>query len=274
MIDDGSIIAKRVFNESFIVFDLIFLTLMVSLLLWRKKYTTLLVGLFAGLLYLLVDYCIFYLLFKERKIAINNHLVSDVNAFLILFWMSMSYGFTNFVWIWLWISKDKHLFEWSLIILLWWLCGPMIMSRFNNSTVIETYRTSSTTHGIMAILLFAGYLMLVMWNLFHNKEYRVNILWLLYMGILVQLGWELGLLLGGIRSNGRTLEQKLMTLFINSLLETNLGMPYIYFIFIAYSAKYNERMKKREKPLSFLQRIAENNAEKVKSSEASQYLLY
>ena len=31
--------------------------------------------------------------------------------------MSVSYGFTNFAWIWLWISKDKNLFEWSFLIL-------------------------------------------------------------------------------------------------------------------------------------------------------------
>lgn len=33
----------------------------------------------------------------------------------MLLWMSMSYGFTNFTWIWLWLSKDKHLLEWSLL---------------------------------------------------------------------------------------------------------------------------------------------------------------
>lgn len=29
----------------------------------------------------------------------------------------MSYGFTNFTWIWLCLSKDEHLPEWSLLIL-------------------------------------------------------------------------------------------------------------------------------------------------------------
>ena len=31
---------------------------------------------------------------------------------------------------------------------------------------------------------------------------RINLLWLLAIGVLVQFGWEAGLLLGGIRSAG------------------------------------------------------------------------
>ena len=45
----------------------------------------------------------------------------------------------------------------------------------------------------------------------------------------MQFGWEAGLLLGGIRSAGfATTGEKLLTLTVNSLLETNLGMPYVY----------------------------------------------
>ena len=55
------------------------------------------------------------------------------------------------------------------------------------------------------------------------------LLWILSIGILVQFGWEAGLLLGGIRSAGfATTGEKLLTLTVNSLLETNLGMPYVY----------------------------------------------
>ena len=61
-------------------------------------------------------------------------------------------------------------------------------------------------------------------------------------------------------------------MIINSLLETNLGMPYIFAIFIAFSSKYKENLKKRNKKLSFTERIIENNGEKVKSAEISEYL--
>ena len=101
-----------------------------------------------------------------------------------------------------------------------------------------------------------------------NRQNRVPIPWLLAIGILVQLGWEAGLLLGGIRSAGfESFGAKMNTLIVNSLLETNLGMPYVYAIFIAVTAKYTETFRKRPKPLSFCERIAELNAEKVRMDE-------
>ena len=43
-----------------------------------------------------------------------------------------------------------------------------------------------------------------------------------------------------------------------------LGMPYIYFIFAAYSAKFTEQFNRRAEKLSIGKRIAENNREKVR----------
>ena len=92
----------------------------------------------------------------------------------------------------------------------------------------------------------------------------MNLPWLLAIGILVQLGWEAGLLIGGIRSAGfESLTEKLRPLIVNSLLETNLGMPYMYLIFVAITSKFTEQLKRREEPLTLLSRIEENNAERV-----------
>lgn len=108
------IIARREFSPYYIIFDIAFLAVFAALLLWKKKYMTVLVGFLAGLLYMIVDFGIFHL-------GCNSRSISDgYSLFWVLLWMSMSYGFTNFAWIWLWISKDKHLFEWSFLILMWW----------------------------------------------------------------------------------------------------------------------------------------------------------
>ena len=37
-------------------------------------------------------------------------------------------------------------------------------------------------------------------------------------------------------------------------------MPYIYCIYLWYSARYDERLKPRKEKLTFLQALAENNA--------------
>ena len=235
------VIARRQFDTLYIWLDIAFLVLFAAALIWKKKYMTVL----------------FHLVFHARTITGGS-------LFWVLLWMSMSYGFTNFAWIWLWISKDKHLLEWSLLILFWWLCCPMLASTFGAGNVITIQRTTGAYHGWMALILFIGYA---------DKTLRVDLLWILAIGVLVQFGWEAGLLLGGIRSAGfENFSDKLLTLVTNSLLETNLGMPYIYLIFLAYSAKFTERLKKRKTPLTLKERLRENNSERVRSAETSEYL--
>lgn len=264
------VIAQRVFEPLYMWLDIGFLLLFAGILLYKKKYMTVIFGLFGGILYQIVDFGIFHLVFNSRSIS------EGYSLFWVLLWMSMSYGFTNFVWIWLWVQKDKNLLEYTLLILSWWLCCPMITKTFSTGAdPIVIQRTTGSYHGWMAIILFVGYLGVILWNATRKKkEERVNIPWILAIGILVQFGWEVGLFLGGIRSAALgSAAEKLAPMIVNSLLETNLGMPYIYAIFIAVSAKFTESCRRRKNPLSFKARIAENNAEKVRDSEnLSEYL--
>lgn len=252
------IVARRQFPPVYILLDTCFLLLLMGLLLWKKRYMTVLVGLVMGVVYMLVDYGIFHLLTHSRSISEGHSL------FWVLLWMSMSYGFTNFAWIWLWLRRDENLFEWSLLILLWWFCCPMLanlLSRGEAPIVIE--RTTGAYHGVMALILFAGYLGAICWNLRQSvPEKRVRLPWLFTIGVLVQFGWEAGLLIGGIRSAGFPAESKLMPLLVNSLLETNLGMPYVYLIFLALTARFTEELRRRDRPLSLSERLAENNAQR------------
>ena len=250
------LIARRAFPLSYIFLDTAFLLLLLCLLIWKRKYMTATVGIIMGAVYMIVDYGIFHLLLGTRHIEGGN-------LFAVLLWMSMSYGFTNFIWIWLWLEKDENLFEWSLLILLWWFVCPIIAS-WAGGRMIVIERTTGAYHAYMAIILIAGYIALIIWNLKETKA-RVNLPWLLAIGILVQAGWEAGLLLGGIRSAGLSGAESMKTLIVNSLLETNLGMPYVYAIFIAVTARYTEDFRKRNTPLSFRGRIEENNGERIKS---------
>lgn len=252
----GEIIAMRQFNSAYIWLDIAFLALLIILLFKNKKYMTIIVGLAAGVLYMLVDYGIFHLALHSRSIN-QGH-----SMFFVLLWMSMSYGFTNFSWIWLWISKDKNLREWSFLILMWWFCCPLLANTLgSNTNLITIQRTTSEYHGYMALILFVGYLAIIIWNIKQrDKKRKIPIFWLLAIGILVQFGWELGLLVGGIRSTGIvSFGDKIKTLIVNSLLETNLGMPYIYALYIMYSSRYTEELKKKNTKLKFVDSIEENN---------------
>ena len=259
----GELIARRQFTPMYIWLDLAFLLFFAGLLLYKRKYMTVAVGAVFGVIYMVVDYGIFHLVCHSRSITGGN-------LFWVLLWMSMSYGFTNFAWIWLWISKNKDLLEWSILILLWWFCCPLLTQTFGGFWVpVVIQRTTGSYHGYMAMLLFAGYLFLLVWNLAHSdKREKMPLLWLLAMGVLVQFGWEAGLLLGGIRSAGFDFLSSLRTLVIQSLLETNLGMPYIFCIYLWYHSRWNEDLSKRETPVTFLESLRENNAMKVRGSHS------
>ena len=257
----AEMIARRQFDPLYIWLDLGFLLFFACLLLLRKKYMTVLIGLLAGLLYMVVDFGIFHLVCGAREIS------GGYSLFWVLLWMSMSYGFTNFAWIWLWISKDHRLLEWSMLILTWWFCCPLITRTFGGGLEpITIQRTTGSYHGYMALILLVGYLGLIVWNLWQKEqETRAPILWLLAIGILVQLGWEAMLLVGGVRSAGfSSLADKLSSLLVNSLLETNLGMPYIYVIFILYSSRRTEGLRRRSDRLTCLARIRELNGRRVR----------
>ena len=58
--------------------------------------------------------------------------------------------------------------------------------------------------------------------------------WILAIGVLVQFAWEGVLLITGIRS------MQTMPIIINSLIETNLGLPYLFLIHRAVMGKRNE----------------------------------
>lgn len=255
---------------SFVYFDIAFLAVFAALLLWRKKRMTLMIGALAGALYFIVDYGIFYGAFCERAILVNGEAATPNVFCLILLWMSISYGFTNFAWIWLWLSKDRDLLEWSMLILCWWFVGPVLAAQFCVGDAVTTFRSTGTTHGGMAIVFFVGYLGLFAYNFAQkDRDARVKVPWLFAIGVLAQFGWEFFLLLGGIRSDGRPAEAKIRTLIVHSLLETNLGMPYACWIFVLLTSRYTEELKKRAAPLSALDRIREWNRQKIRAADGA-----
>jgi hypothetical protein len=217
------IVAARTLNTLYICLDLAWLILFCSLLLYFKRRLALVVGLLAGVLYFLVDYGIFYRLLGTR-------VVHGADPFWFLLWLSFSYGITNFAWIWLLLDRDARAVEWSSLIVTAWLAIALLSQNFGTKfAVITIQRGTGAYHGVMAAILFAGYLYIIVQNL-RGLE-KINILWLMAIGIGVQFSWEAVLLVTGIRPAG------FEALVVNSLIETNLGLPFIYFIHRAVAQK-------------------------------------
>jgi uncharacterized membrane protein len=111
-----------------------------------------------------------------------------------------------------------------------------------------TTRSTNKYHGIMGLLMVVGYLIVILMNIFNkDKDKKIPIVRLFIIGFMAQFLWEFLLLVFGIRSQNydSNLGRELMTLLQHSLVETNLGMPYIYFIHKAITSRYQDDGVKR-----------------------------
>jgi hypothetical protein len=211
-----------------------------------KKHLTILFGIVGGIIYFIVDYGIFYKLLGTR-------VIEGATPFVFLLWLSMSYGFTNFAWIWLFLNRDRKFIEWSTFIIIGWFAVSLVSQNFGASfKSISISRGTSSYHGFMAMILLAGYGFIIIRNILGegNGLEQIDIKRLLFMGILVQFSWEAVLLITGIRAAGIT------PLIVNSLLETNLGMPILFFMHKRIKGTYSED----------LQRISDKNIKAQKQA--------
>ena len=216
--------AARTFPTLFVWMDCAWLVVLAAILLWRRKYLAIVVGLLGGILYFLVDYGVFFLALRTRE-------VTGADPFPLLLWLSMSYGFTNMAWAWLLLDRDGRGVEWSLLVICGWFAVAFMSASFGAGfPVIRIQRGTGAYHGVMALILAAGYGALIVRNLAATGP-RVDLLRLIAIGVGIQAAWELVLLLSGIRP------PSLVPFVVNSLLETNLGMPYLFLIHEALGRK-------------------------------------
>ncbi len=228
------VIAARSFNTLYIVLDIVWLAVFALILLRFRRYLALIVGLVAGVIYFIVDYGIFYR-------ALGTRVVEGASPFWFLLWLSFSYGITNFAWIWLVLDRDGNAVEWSLLPILGWVAVAFLSQSFGAGfATVSCYRGTGAYHGVMALIMVVGYVILIVRNLRASETgaERVNLLYLLALGIGVQLAWEAVLLVSGIRP------QAIRPLIVNSLIETNLGIPIAYFIHRAVSARVGKDLRR------------------------------
>lgn len=223
----------RTFSSLYIYLDLAWLAIYIVILWSLRRRLAVVVGLLAGLLYFAVDYGIFHL-------ALGTRTVAGASTAWLLCWLSFSYGMTNFAWIWLLLDRDGHAVEWSVLTIGGWVTVALLSQGYGSGfPTVAIQRGTGSYHGIMAVILLVGYVALIIGNLTaaNRGGQKVSLLRLLAIGIGVQFSWEAVLLLSGIRPVG------LLPLVVNSLIETNLGMPYVYVIHRAVSARWQADLR-------------------------------
>ena len=219
-------VAARTFNYLYIYFDIIWLIAYALILISHKRYIAFIAGLAGGVIYFAVDYGIFFL-------ALHTRVITGADPFWLLLWLSMSYGFTNFAWIWLLLDRDGHGIEWSAMTIAGWVAIATLSQTLGGGfPVVTIQRATLSYHRIMAVILVAGYLYLFIRNWKTTTGNRVSLVWLLLIGIGVQFSWESVLVLSGIRPIG------ILPLIADSVVETNMGMPYLYLIHKAISGRF------------------------------------
>lgn len=265
-----NVIAERMFGVPYIVLDSVFILAFLALLLITRRRLAALWAIAGGVLYFIVDYGIFHLLTGSRHIGtVNADGVFSVGGegmmFGVLMWMSLSYGITNFAWIWLCLKKDKRIAEWTVLIFVWWLVCPILDNAITGDGMhVRIWRETVGYHWFMAVFLAVSYFAVIVYNLFQKDgAKRMRILWLFGIGVAVQFGWEFALLLGGIRSGSMEFAEQLRVLAVNSLMETNLGLPAMYCIYLFVTSRVREDLTARDR-ISFSDRLAENNAERYR----------
>lgn len=245
----------RNFSLAYVILDSIFVIFFVVFLFLRKKYVTGIFSLIGGVLYFLVDFLIFYLATKSRSIFFYSSSIEiqTADAFItamILLWMSLSYGIMDFAFIWLWLSNDKKALQYSFMIVIWWICCPLIASFINNLSpnmiYIMTTRSTGKYHGVMGIIMVVGYFILLIKDIL-GKE-KVPIIKLFVIGFMAQFLWEFILFIFNIRSQNYEDDfvRIISTMLQDSLVETNLGMPYLYLINKAVLKKFNDGDKEEK----------------------------
>ncbi|KAH7824997.1 uncharacterized protein MONOS_6796 [Monocercomonoides exilis] len=248
---DIEIVPSRNLNYLYIPLDCVWLILLLVLLFITGRHATFIWSLCGGVLYWLVDFGIFHLALNERKVV-------GANTALFLLWLSMSYGITNFAYIWLWLRKDKRAIEFTILIVCEWITTPLVADNYGAPFgQVSISRGTGSYHGFMAIFLAVSYSIVIIINLFRtNPKKRINLLWLNAIGITVQFGWEFSLLITGIRPMNKN---SFFTLIIDSLVETNLGLPAMYGIFLLVNKKFGETFWFKDK----MKRLADCESDDV-----------
>ena len=147
----------------------------------------------------------------------------------------------------MWLGKEKDRKEFTWLIIAYWCTIPLISGFIDNISGMDihftTTRTTGKYHGAMALIMLIGYLILIVYNLTRKeKEEKANIAKIFLIGFLSQFLWEFFLLVFNIRSSiyEGDMRREIMTLLQDSLIETNLGLPYMYFIQKSIAKRFRE----------------------------------
>jgi len=206
----------RTFGADYILFDLIFLTIFIFLLLKFKKKIPLLAFLIGGLgINLLMDWGI-WLHTGIREIIVP----ASWNVLLFFVWFSISYG-VEYAYVFLMFEKKSNKLGWTALVFGSWLLIAFLSQLIPlNDSLIVTTRHMFDWRWLRFLLVALGYGLLF----FFKYDWK-KIGYLFFVGFLIHFMMEFSLLISGIRPGS------FWILLENSLIEFNMGVPFFYLLY-------------------------------------------
>jgi hypothetical protein len=226
-------IVTRTFGIDFIFFDLIFLAAWIFLLIRKRYYSPLRWGIAGWLIYLLVDYLLWY------RIMGSRHYEGPINPNLFFLWFCFSPGFVQFSFVIIMFEKrnTRELIFWTVLFYAGWtLVGLLSQWIHLDDTLIRVCRDMGQGNqrwimgGLAVLNLLIG--ILLVWI----KQVRwKDLLYLFLVGTLVELALELSMLASGIRLEQGHWSPGMMA--VNTLIEFNCGIVTMYLLWALFNKK-------------------------------------
>ena len=230
-------VVARTIGVDFIYFDLIFIAFWVGFLIKKKYWTPIKWGLLGWIIYIFVDYILWYLITQTR------HYTGPLDPLLFFIWFCFSPGFVQFSYVIVMFEKRNRneLVFWTLLFYIGWTfvaVGSQILPL--NDVIIEVYRDMNVENQRIIELIMVMANIIIAIFLYYKKKLRLeDILYLFLIGTLVEFALEFTLTVSGIR-----LEQgswSLITMIINTLLEFNLGIIMMYLLWVPFKIRKYEK---------------------------------
>ncbi|MFW9987733.1 MAG: hypothetical protein ACFFC3_03680 [Candidatus Odinarchaeota archaeon] len=206
----------RNFDLDYLIFDLIFFLIFLTVLIIKKKRIPIYVGLICGILFLIIDGIIWW-----------NIGVREINPpeykFVVDFMMDFSYGFIAFSWVMIMFERNnlREIVLWTVFV----YCGWLITASLSQilpflDLEITTNRHMRSLRIVEIVTVIIGFLLLI----FLKYDYK-TILFIFCIGFMLSFMMESYLLITRMRPSGFEL------LLYDSLILTNQGIPYLYVFF-------------------------------------------
>ncbi|MFX1365609.1 MAG: hypothetical protein ACFFCE_06420 [Promethearchaeota archaeon] len=221
----------RNFDLDYLIFDLIFFLIFLTVLIIKKKRKPLYVGLLCGVLFLIIDSIIWWNT-GVREIFPPEY------KFFVDFMMDFSYGLVAFSWVMIMFERNnlKEIILWTLFLYGGWLVTASLSQILPLLDLeITTVRHMRSLRIVEIITVLCGFLLLIVLR----YDYK-TILYIFWIGFMLSFMMESYLLITQMRPSGVEL------LLYDSLILTNQGVPYLFVFFDKVLPKIKEIILNRK----------------------------